>query len=853
MSVNIQLTASTGQYVKRIKEARTVSDRELVKMEQQFEDFARGVNDNFTSVDGAMNSMMNSMRGVAGGGFAVGIGAIGAAAGAAVGGISMLAVETMKAQRELQNVANKAGVTVQELYQIGIAANTVGVETEKLGDVFKDLNDRIGEFSATGSGELKEFFDLIKGKSNVSIDDMIGKSAPENLALIASTMKEIGASSQEITFVMESVANDASVLYEVFKNGQQGLADLYSDYATKHATLSSDTAAEINKMDSNFKTLSDNFGIYMSEKFSELYGLIGKLSKFASDSFADSAFDRQLEHMEAKFRSGDLKITPDIDPTLVDAFFKKVNAKSLASTPRRSSTSQMITSDSFGPDQAKVDQAQAQLDALRKQAEDVNLARDVDKSNKGSKQGLASGGTNAKSIVDANDQIEASMARRAKLESDIAVTTANLEKAKADGHTLYADSLNSQLKNQESNLKTNVEQTRALEEQRSGFMKKESDKREQESQKAAQKSLQLEKERSAAQLAVMADESSKLDVAHSQEVQKFQEMLDKKLITQAQFNAKREQLETQHQQKLKDIENQKATERLQDERDVATTRVQEADADLALRQQHLQEKLEAGKITEAQYNNAVAEARREHNSVMVEQDTQFVTDENSRAVMNAEAKMMYLQEQRDLELISEQEFQAQRVGLEAEVTSAKTTLMNAQLDAFSNMMSGISGLAAAGSKEQKALFAIEKAATIAKMSLASYQAFANVETDPSLPTLFAKNVARVGIAAQFAAQAGGLAAVTLGQFHSGTDEVDSTGSYILREGERVVQPTANKDLTSFLKNGGDGGGTVVNADLIIQGGGDGLNDDRFKEYLVKHREMVTQAVSLAKRENPSLG
>ncbi|MFM1687938.1 hypothetical protein ACJ7VZ_05355 [Aeromonas salmonicida] len=853
MSVNISLTADTGKYVQRIKEARTVSDRELAKMEKDFDEFARGVNDNFTSVDGAMNSMMSSMRGVSGGGFVVGLGAIGAAAGAVVGGISMMAVETMKMQKEMERAAKLSGTSVEEFSKWSIAAQQSGIEMDKFADQMKDVMDRVGDYVTAGSGPMQDFFDVIKGKSTMTIDDLVGKSAPETLSLIAQEMDKVGASTAQVTFVLESLASDSTLLYDMLKHGQTGLDEFLSGYATKRAQLSSETMQDISQMDANFSVMANNFSTYLTEKFDNLYGQLAKLSKFASDMFADSVDEMQADNFQQQFRDRKIKVTVENYDEVKKQFDNlKVHDVRFSAPLKHDVT------------KADMDKMLADAESYKadigRQIADVGIASRLKKENAGT--GGISSGTGqsasditktAKSVDEANQMIEASNNRRAKLEEDIAKSRAAIADFESKGQSLAADEMKSRLVNQETNLKANIETHSNLESSRSSMMEREDTKREQAAQKASQKAIQLEKERAAAQLAVMADESSKLDVAHNQEIAKFQEMLDKKLITQQQYNAKIQQLETQHQQKLKDIENQKATERLQDERDVATTRIQEADADLALRQQHLQEKLEAGKITEDQYNNAVAEARREHNTVMLDQDNQYIQDDQVRNALQAEQKLAFLVEQHELGLISDQEFNAQRVQAEQEVTDAKRALLNVQLDQYDSLVSGISGLFEQGSAAQKKMFMMEKAGAIARLSLGMFDAWAAVDTNgltkPGTPANF---IAKAGVIAQYGGQIAAAGSIMLGQFHSGTDEVDSTGSYILKQGERVVQPTANKDLTSFLKNGGDGGGTTVNADLIIQGGGDGLNDSKFQEYLIKHREMVTQAVSLAKRENPSI-
>lgn len=89
---------------------------------------------------------------------------------------------------------------------------------------------------------------------------------------------------------------------------------------------------------------------------------------------------------------------------------------------------------------------------------------------------------------------------------------------------------------------------------------------------------------------------------------------------------------------------------------------------------------------------------------------------------------------------------------------------------------------------------MEKASTIANVTLATFDAMAAIDKDPSLPTMMSKNIAKIAAVAQGAAQVAGATAVTLGQFHSGTDsapangEIGNTGLYILKGGSELFNP-----------------------------------------------------------------
>ena len=67
--------------------------------------------------------------------------------------------------KELEIAANRANETVEEMQSLAFATNTVGITLEKLGDISKDTNEKIGEFIATGGGGFVDFIDVMKMSS----------------------------------------------------------------------------------------------------------------------------------------------------------------------------------------------------------------------------------------------------------------------------------------------------------------------------------------------------------------------------------------------------------------------------------------------------------------------------------------------------------------------------------------------------------------------------------------------------------------------------------------------------------------------------------------------------------------
>ena len=76
-----------------------------------------------------------------------------AAATTAAAGVSAALVKSNLSNiRELKNLSFAANTSVQDFQQMAFAAGQYGIEQEKLGDILKDFNDRVGDFTATGAG-----------------------------------------------------------------------------------------------------------------------------------------------------------------------------------------------------------------------------------------------------------------------------------------------------------------------------------------------------------------------------------------------------------------------------------------------------------------------------------------------------------------------------------------------------------------------------------------------------------------------------------------------------------------------------------------------------------------------------
>ena len=140
---------------------------------------------------------------------------------AAMGGAVLASAKNIaESVPELEKLSKMANVSAQDFQRLAFAAKSVGFESDKLGDVYKDVQDKVGDFLATGGGEMADFFTNIAPKVGVTAEAFRNLSGPQALQLYYNSLEKAGVSQSEMTFYLEALANDATALVPLLqKNG----------------------------------------------------------------------------------------------------------------------------------------------------------------------------------------------------------------------------------------------------------------------------------------------------------------------------------------------------------------------------------------------------------------------------------------------------------------------------------------------------------------------------------------------------------------------------------------------------------------------------------------------------------
>ncbi|SFY23620.1 hypothetical protein SAMN04244548_03197 [Paracoccus pantotrophus] len=185
--------------------------------------------------------------------------AMGKGAAVAATALAGLSVSAINAAGEIQNLSRLSNAMPEEFQAWAAGARTVGVEQDKLADILKDMNDRVGDFISTGGGPMKDFFEVIAPKVGVTADQFRKLSGPQALQLYVDSLEKANVNQQDFTFYMEAIASDSTALLPLLKNGGKAMQEYAARAKALGGVMSNDTVRALASM----KTSLSEVGIVM--------------------------------------------------------------------------------------------------------------------------------------------------------------------------------------------------------------------------------------------------------------------------------------------------------------------------------------------------------------------------------------------------------------------------------------------------------------------------------------------------------------------------------------------------------------------------------------------------------------
>lgn len=175
-------------------------------------------------------------------------------AGVSVAGVVEFAKVYIDSATEIDRGAKLIGSSIEQIQYYAAGAKVAGVNLEKFVDINKDVNDRLGE-ARRGEGEMMDFFTKIAPRVGITIDQFKKLSGPEALQLYYNGLQKANLSHAEQITYMEQIANDASLLIPVLKDGGKGFEEWGEQAQKAGAIMSEDMVKQLVHAQKNIQIL----------------------------------------------------------------------------------------------------------------------------------------------------------------------------------------------------------------------------------------------------------------------------------------------------------------------------------------------------------------------------------------------------------------------------------------------------------------------------------------------------------------------------------------------------------------------------------------------------------------------
>lgn len=219
--LTLDLIARVGGFTAGMNQAERQTDKTTKKLKEEHEKLAK-------SIDAAWSKAVSAAT---------------VASTAAAGALSVFTSRAVSAGAEIARSSELANAGVTEFQRWASASQTVGISQEKLADQLKDFNEKVGEFQQTGGGGMKDFFEQIAPRIDITADAFRNLSGPEALQLYYNSLEKAGLGQKEMSFYLESMASDTTALIPLLRDGGKGLQELGDRAQRLGSILNSETIA----------------------------------------------------------------------------------------------------------------------------------------------------------------------------------------------------------------------------------------------------------------------------------------------------------------------------------------------------------------------------------------------------------------------------------------------------------------------------------------------------------------------------------------------------------------------------------------------------------------------------------
>ncbi|ENZ8441980.1 phage tail tape measure protein [Klebsiella oxytoca] len=182
---------------------------------------------------------------------AIGVAAATAAVGIGVAGLSIVK-NTAQQVTEADRWAKSLKISTQDLLSWQYAAEQAGLTGDNIADIFKDINDKVGDAVLNKSGEAAQALDTL----GLSAEKLAQQSPDKQLLAISSALQKIPSQAGK-TNILESLGNDLSKMLPLFDNNNEKLKQflqLSKDFGVAPPQEDIDNLVKVNQFFQDIET-----------------------------------------------------------------------------------------------------------------------------------------------------------------------------------------------------------------------------------------------------------------------------------------------------------------------------------------------------------------------------------------------------------------------------------------------------------------------------------------------------------------------------------------------------------------------------------------------------------------------
>lgn len=195
------------------------------------------------------------------------IGRMGAAVGAGVGVVGTAVTMTNKLTAEHTALAQSLGVSADGLTAWGGLAKEAGYDADAVGDLFEELNNKLGE--SAGLGEITPVTESLQ-ILGLSFEELQGLKPEEQFERVAEAIQNLDDHAQAVSAADILMGGEANKFFGYLRTREQGVGALLAQQKRLNV-LSQEGRAGAQKYNVAF----GRFGTVVSSVTQEVFGLIG--------------------------------------------------------------------------------------------------------------------------------------------------------------------------------------------------------------------------------------------------------------------------------------------------------------------------------------------------------------------------------------------------------------------------------------------------------------------------------------------------------------------------------------------------------------------------------------------------